>query len=124
MLVVSEEWVNEDKGYRGGASGWYEPYTEDVGRLFRNMQREYGRCAGHVYIETGGDVVPIGWVFEKKQAYETRWYQREGADGYYMQSTWITLGWKDELAPNDPPFVYDVKRRVPIRTHNRTYALA
>ena len=30
----------------------YEPYTDNKGRLFRECQKEYGRCVSSVYMDT------------------------------------------------------------------------
>lgn len=88
MLQINESWVNETHGHRLGDSGWYAPYTDDIGRLFRDMQREYGRCVSRVY-EDGpdGQSWPQGWVFQKRRAYEGA---RTKGDTYIAE-TWVTL---------------------------------
>jgi hypothetical protein len=40
MLQVKETYVNETKGYQFGDVPWYEPYTDNIGKLFRTMQKE------------------------------------------------------------------------------------
>lgn len=84
MLRVSETFVNRTEGYSNGDSGQYEPYTDDIGRLFRDYQREYGRCTSKVYIDTPTGPKAIGWVFEKRVKYDD-------CNEYFMQEVWVTL---------------------------------
>ena len=100
MLMISETFVNASDGYRFGESEPYEPYTDDVGSLFRAMQREYGRCVSSIYVDmpTGtkladadapaGKVKRVGWVFQKQMEYED-WRGR--GDRYYTREVWVTL---------------------------------
>lgn len=88
-LQIRETFINETKGYQFGDSEWYEPYTDNRGRLFREMQQDYGRCMGKVYLDVPRpdtahspapaapiatrrvfDVVAVGWVFSKTMPYE------------------------------------------------------
>ena len=89
-LMVSETYVNESKGYQIGDSGLYEPYTEKIGRLFLEIQREYGRCTGKVYIDTANGVKAIGWCFEKRMRYEDARGNDPERD-YYLRAVWVTL---------------------------------
>jgi hypothetical protein len=70
-LWVAESFQDLDKGHIFGETAPYETYCagNQRGRLFRDMQREYGRCASTVYAETAGKTVPVGWYFESKQPY-------------------------------------------------------
>jgi len=52
MLLTQETYVNATKGYRFGESDPYEPWTEDTGKLFAALQKEYGRCVSRIYSET------------------------------------------------------------------------
>lgn len=80
-LFVQETWINSTKGYCVGESDVYETYTDNTSELFKAMQKEYGRCAGKVYI---GDGQRVGWVFEKRQKYTD-------CNEYYLQETWVTV---------------------------------
>lgn len=82
MLLVRETFTNEDKGYRFGESEWYEAYTDDRGKLFRSMQREYGRCVSSVYVEPNAK--PVGWYFERREQYED-------AAETYTRGVWVEL---------------------------------
>lgn len=84
MLLIQETFVNATEGYRFGEGEPYEPYTEDTGKLFRAMQKEYGRCTGHIYIDGPEGTKKVGWVFIKTMQYEdcTKTYERE---------VWVTL---------------------------------
>jgi hypothetical protein len=89
MLMISETFINADKGYRFGESEPYEPYTDDVGSLFRAMRREYGRCVSSVYVDApDGKVKRVGWVFRKRMEYED--YRGRG-ERFYTREVWVTL---------------------------------
>lgn len=84
-LYVQESYVNETKGYRFGDSEWYETYTDNIGRLFRDMQKEYGRCVSRMYVDkTDGRVIPIGWVFQKRMEYED-------SHDTYVREVWVQV---------------------------------
>ena len=73
-LEIRESYVNQTKGYNFGSSVWYEPFTDNIGDLFRALQREFGRCVSKVYIDAPvafypATAKPVGWVFEKKCQY-------------------------------------------------------
>ena len=99
-MLVSETFINATEGYQFGDSEPYEPYTDDVGRLFREMQKEYGRCVSSVYVDepsgtkladTGqpsGKVKRIGWVFQKRMEYEG--YRGHG-ERFYTREVWVML---------------------------------
>lgn len=84
VLCASEEFVNETQGCRFGDSEPQETFTDNVGRLFKFLQKEYGRCQSKVYIDTLSGVREIGWVFQKRVQYSD-------CKETYLQSTWITL---------------------------------
>jgi hypothetical protein len=82
-LKIQETWINGEKGYIYGKSDWYEPYTDNIGRLFRGLMKEYGRCVSKVYQDTPDGVAdPIGWVFQKRQPYTD-------SPETYLQETWV-----------------------------------
>ena len=83
MLKIQETWVNKTEGYSYGKSDWYEPFTDDLGELFKSLQREYGRCISKVYNDNiDGTSYPIGWVFEKRANYDD-------TNETYLQNTWV-----------------------------------
>lgn len=84
-MLIRETFVNRTENYLFGEGEPYEPFTDNIGRLFRSLSKEYGRCTGRMYYERkqGGDV-PIGWVFEKRMRYED-------ANKYYIREVWVSL---------------------------------
>lgn len=54
------------------------------GEIFREMQRNYGRCTSSVYVDRDGKAERIGWFFVSRQAYEDT-----GAP--YLRGAWVTL---------------------------------
>jgi hypothetical protein len=87
-MLVEETWCGTDnkrEWWTTGSSGFYEPYTDDIGRLFKEFQREYGKCVSSLYVETrtAGDI-RCGWVFEKRRKYED-------CNQTYIAQTWVAL---------------------------------
>jgi hypothetical protein len=63
-----------------------EAFTNDVGRLFNSLQKEYCRCRGKVYIDVpDGKAEAVGWVFEKEMGYEDKPSEK------YIREVWVTL---------------------------------
>lgn len=85
--------TNEDKGYR--FSEWAEDVPDwwlnddgrpDMGRVYRELQAEYGRCTGSVYVDRaeGGPPIRVGWHFLSRQRYEDT---REP----YLRGAWVSV---------------------------------
>lgn len=88
MLQILESYFNATEDCFLCDSGWYEPFTEDVGRLFRRLQREHGRCVSRVYVDgPDGQSWPQGWVFQKRRRYDGA---RSPSDKYSVQ-TWVSM---------------------------------
>lgn len=108
MLEIRETYTNETKGHQFGQTEWYEPWTDDLGRLFRSLQREYGRCMSKVYADPVkpqseraplphtplaerpeyGPPVQTGWYFEKRMRYEDARGNDPERD-YYTRGVWV-----------------------------------
>ena len=86
-IYVHETYINKDKNAIFGDSGDqpYESFTDSIGRLFRSCQREYGRCTSAMYNDSVAGTTRIGWVFEKRMAYE------DDAKDFYMREVWVSL---------------------------------
>jgi len=93
-LYVKEVFVNETDHYIFNDGDWYETYTDNRSKLFRNMQREYGRCISKIYMDVSvgqfhGAVIrkpkQVGWVFEKKMAYE------DNSKKFYIRTVWVEV---------------------------------
>jgi len=50
-MMIREVHENISEDYRIGESDWYEAFTDDKGKLFRDCQKEHGRCNSKVYTE-------------------------------------------------------------------------
>jgi hypothetical protein len=89
-MWIQETFVNETKDYVCGESDKYESSTDDVGKLFRALQREHGRCISKIYRDTDNGAQAVGWVFEKRMKY----FDARGNDlehDYYIQNVWVRL---------------------------------
>jgi hypothetical protein len=88
MLVIREQYIQErDSGERLGAgdSGWYEPFTDNLSKLFRFLQKEYGACSSKVYVDTpDGTPDEIGWVFRKRMPFDDCPKQT------FIREVWVT----------------------------------
>lgn len=83
-MFIHETYINATKGYQFGDSGWYEPYTDSAGKLFRSLQREYGRCTG--------------WVFSKRMRYDDARGNNPDRD-YYTHEVWVSVAKQVEFIP-------------------------
>lgn len=109
-MRTRETYVNKTEGSIFGESDWEEAWTDDRGRLFRALQEEYGRCVSRMYVDRKTpakpqtaffglavpladqveqartwETVPIGWVFEKRMAYE------DSPSAYYLREVWVEV---------------------------------
>lgn len=89
-LWLRETFVNQTTGHQFGESDWTKPYTEERGKLFKVLQREYGRCSSKMYIDINGQPNPkaIGWVFEGSQEYSDN---RGDCHDSYIREVWVEL---------------------------------
>jgi len=83
-MMIEETWINKTENYTVGESGPIDPYTENIGDLYKSLVSEYGRCTGRIYIDLPGKVnpCPIGWVFLKRTEYTD-------TGETYLQETWV-----------------------------------
>jgi hypothetical protein len=76
--------------YISGEIDWYETYwdaTDAPGKIFRELQREHGRCTGYIYIDTAEGARKIGYVFQKRREYSD-------SSDTYLSETWVEFLWK------------------------------
>ena len=85
-LMVRCIYINKDKDALIGADPEpYEAFTDDRGRLFRDCQREYGRCVSRMYREfKDGPDRAVGWVFQGRDKYQD-------CDETYMREVWVEV---------------------------------
>lgn len=84
-LLLSETHVDATRNCRIGETEPTEAWTSDAGKLFRTLQREYGRCVGSVYIDTAeGNTKRVGWMFQKTERYED-------TGEPWTREVWVTL---------------------------------
>jgi hypothetical protein len=87
-LWIEVSVVNATDELRLGDSGLMPTdFDEDqVGKLFRDLRAEHGRCVGKVYHDTRAEeAVPIGWVFQKRDHYA------DNAGRHYLREAWVTV---------------------------------
>ncbi len=68
-MLIKETWINRTENCGYGDSGEYEPFTDNIGKLFKALQKEHGRCQGKVYVDIQGAARQTGWVFVKNCQY-------------------------------------------------------
>jgi hypothetical protein len=86
-ILIREEYTNVTKNCRFGDSGEpHEAFTDDIGVLFRDLKREYGK-ANNVYIDTKS-VRHIGWTFTKRMKYEDA--RTDTPKDHYIREVWVT----------------------------------
>jgi hypothetical protein len=83
-LFVKETFINVTENCQYGESEVMETWTNDIGKLFKDCQKEYGRCVSSIYRDTKNGTVKIGWVFEAKLKYTD-------VNQYYVRQTWVEV---------------------------------
>lgn len=89
--LVQATFVNFTAHYAYGDEQPSPPFTHDVGRLFRCLQREYGRCVSCACV---GDGVRIGWVFRGTVCYEDCPRcrgRRDAKHSRYEREVWVSF---------------------------------
>lgn len=114
--LIQETFVDEDRNAQFGQSDVYEPYeAEDLGKLFRGLQKEYGACTSKVYITTTTEeAIPIGWVFQKRMAYDDARSDWPKAERTYIRAVWVSVF--EECEHGDPRELTKTRRRESIAT--------
>jgi hypothetical protein len=99
---MRETYVNATENYQFGETEWYEPFTDDRGKLFRSLQKEYG-AGRKMFVDrplpdaahSPAPAVPIserrraseeqcGWIFSHQDKYED-------TGAYYTREVWVEL---------------------------------
>lgn len=90
MLQVREAYIDATKGHIFSETDWYEPYTDDLGRLYREYVKEYGRCISKIYNDTAaGKPKAVGWVFQSRQEYDDARPDWPRERRTYVREVWV-----------------------------------
>jgi len=95
-FLVRETFVDATQDCIFGESK-FEPFEvgDTRGDIYKYGLREHGRCTSKVYVDRkDGSVKEMGWVFEKRVAYEGRRSRGET----YLQQVWLEV---IELVPEN-----------------------
>lgn len=102
-MLINEEYIDRTAGLNLGSSGFYEPFTDDIGRLFKALKKENGKCVSKIYEDKNNK--QIGWVFQRKLRYED-------VDEHYIRETWVTVHEKKpETKVQYKNFYYDFSKK-------------
>jgi hypothetical protein len=83
-LYVKESFVNKTEGYMFSESDVTESYCETPGEVYREAQKEYGRCVGACYVDSDGAPKKVGWVFQGRSQYED-------TGETYLREVWVEV---------------------------------
>lgn len=88
---IQETHVNRTKGYRYHESNVTETHIETLGELFKQCQKEFGRCEGKIFVDTAVQTEPrqVGWVFVRSKLYDDG--RASNPDDWYIQEVWVTV---------------------------------
>ena len=90
-MFIRETFIDADKDAIFGKTDWLDRTGDTAGRIFRDSQREYGRCVSRVYRDQpDGSAKPVGWVFQSRQPYV------DVQNRTYLREVWV------EVAPEIP----------------------
>lgn len=67
-----------------GESEELKAHTDNIGHLFRDLQKDNGRCVGKIYVDTREGTKQTGWVFLKRKKYTD-------CNETYLCETWVSL---------------------------------
>ena len=84
-MMIENPNTDNERMIDTGEDPMHEPFTDDLGRLFKFAQKEWGRCVSKVYIDTAEGPKACGWVFRKRRAYD------DDRTKSYVQEAWVTL---------------------------------
>lgn len=79
MLLIREFYMNEDKGYWYDYEEYYRSHTDDLGMLYKSLQKKYGRCLSRI-----NPYDRIIYYFLKRMPYDDN-------SGTYLQKTKIVI---------------------------------
>jgi hypothetical protein len=91
-LQIRESYVNATRNVQFGETDFQTAYTDDRGRLFRSLQKEYGRCISRMYRDTkDGAPIVVGWVFSKRMEYEDARRDWSKDCRFYIREVWVEV---------------------------------
>ena len=98
MIALNITLTNEDRDVQ--FSAWREVREEMTnGNLFRELQREYGRCTSRIYVDAADGVAkPVGWFFISRQEYEGA--RRPGTPATYLRGAWVHVKRYPDMCEN------------------------
>lgn len=96
-MYVQETWIDRTDDCLLGEGEVYESFTDNVGELFKSLQKESGKCIGKLHLGHKGEILTIGWVFLRKEKYTD-------CNKTYLRETWVTL--HDELPKTTTEYFY------------------
>jgi len=105
--LCHEERNGQEKVSSLGTDEAYETMYTDVKRLFRSLQREFGRCVDTLFTDGLDDEVKkIGWVFAKRCPYH------DDPKRSYVHEVLVTvMTEKPVVVTTTTRTFYDFKRR-------------
>jgi hypothetical protein len=80
-LYVRETYIDATKHSGIGGEDWYEAFTADLGRLYRDLQATWGRCISAMY---RGEGQKVGWVFQGREKYDD-------SKETYLREVWVEV---------------------------------
>lgn len=84
-MYIIETHINETGNHCISGPFHTETFTDNIGILFKSLQKEYGRCVSKMYRDLkDGSTVVVGWVFSKKRKYED-------CEDTYQHTVWVEL---------------------------------
>lgn len=119
-LWITESYVNATENYIFGDCPPYETSYTSLGKLFRSLTKEYGRCVSKVYRDTKTrEAMPIGWVFQKRMEYDERWpryddWGRKLPVQTYIREVWVTVLSADDTVQRTRNYVDIGRSRRPL----------
>ncbi len=89
MFMIKCSFVNKTKGYIFSQEPFEQTAATSRGKLFRQLQKEFGRCVSKIYVDqTDGTIKQIGWTFERMEEYSDN---RGSRRDKYVREVWVEV---------------------------------
>lgn len=92
---IRTDFVNVTEGFRIASDGWQESDHDNIGKIFSDCQKQFGRCTGKSYRDDAKQAYQVGWLFEKRECYSDCTGNYD--DHFYLQETWVEIFPTDNL---------------------------
>lgn len=107
MLWITEKYVDKNKGRVYSEVDWYETRFADneLRPMLKSMTKEFGRVHSMWRDKPSGGREQVGWVFEKRVAYDDVSQTTPAKERFYLREVRIEVSIGDPRQATPAPMV-------------------